>query len=355
MQQLVEQLKTFANNFLDDKQVHEKASKNNPSWNRLVELLPIDIAAKAHLGNAYLVEGSIGAGNLAEVPWICIFDRDITTSAQNGYYIVLLFRSDMEGVYLSLNQGWTQYQNAYGTKVGKETIVLNAEKACQILRSVDDYIVGPIDLNAHKSLGKGYELGNICSCYYPFDGTLSDDTFLNDLRNMLGIYKELKGLVGTSILDIDSVASEEDYQSTTQKVTPKQLPEGPVSKKDAKYNSTTKKYYRDPSVAKDAIEKANYLCSIDSSHHTFTSAATGKPFVEAHHIIPMEFQEQFEYSLDVPENIVALCPNCHRQIHQAIFEEKDELIKFLYQDRQKVLEKRGLPIDLSQLETMYKK
>lgn len=55
----------------------------------------------------YLVTGSYGVGNPTETPWIAIFDKDITTSAQHGFYIVFLFRKDMEGVYLSLNQGTT--------------------------------------------------------------------------------------------------------------------------------------------------------------------------------------------------------------------------------------------------------
>jgi 5-methylcytosine-specific restriction protein A len=36
----------------------------------------------------------------------------------------------------------------------------------------------------------------------------------------------------------------------------------------------------------------------------------GKPYLEPHHIIPLE-----EGGLDGPENIVALCPNCHRKMH----------------------------------------
>ena len=50
-------------------------------------------------------------------------------------------------------------------------------------------------------------------------------------------------------------------------------------------------------------------------------------FVEVHHLIPMEKQNDFEDSLDVPENIVALCPNCHRKIHLASKSEKQPMIE----------------------------
>lgn len=38
----------------------------------------------------YLVTGSVGQGNWAMVPWVCIFDRKVTTTAQKGVYIVYL-------------------------------------------------------------------------------------------------------------------------------------------------------------------------------------------------------------------------------------------------------------------------
>ena len=55
----------------------------------------------------YLIEGSAGQGQWAEVPWAAVFDRLITNTARQGFYIVYLFRSDLSGVYQYLNQGVT--------------------------------------------------------------------------------------------------------------------------------------------------------------------------------------------------------------------------------------------------------
>jgi 5-methylcytosine-specific restriction enzyme A len=55
----------------------------------------------------YLIEGSAGQGQWAEVPWVAFFDWLITNTARQGFYIVHLFRSDLSGVYLYLNQGVT--------------------------------------------------------------------------------------------------------------------------------------------------------------------------------------------------------------------------------------------------------
>jgi len=57
-----------------------------------------------------LVKGSIGQGNWAAIPWLAILDRRITTSTTHGLYVVFLFRSDMRGVYLTLNQGVTRFR-----------------------------------------------------------------------------------------------------------------------------------------------------------------------------------------------------------------------------------------------------
>ena len=47
----------------------------------------------------YLVQGSVGQGNWAKVPWIGIFDKFITETAQKGFYVVYLVREDYSGIY----------------------------------------------------------------------------------------------------------------------------------------------------------------------------------------------------------------------------------------------------------------
>lgn len=61
----------------------------------------------------YKIVGSPGQGNWAQCPWIAIFDTLITETAQSGYYPVYLFREDLTGFYLSLNQGVTEAQEKY--------------------------------------------------------------------------------------------------------------------------------------------------------------------------------------------------------------------------------------------------
>lgn len=55
----------------------------------------------------YKVKGSVGAGRWTDVPWIAVFDKRITTSAQKGVYIVYLLNKDTKELFLTLNQGAT--------------------------------------------------------------------------------------------------------------------------------------------------------------------------------------------------------------------------------------------------------
>lgn len=64
----------------------------------------------------YITHGSPGQGNWARAPWAAIYDRFITESAQDGYYVVYLVREDFKGIYLSLNQGITSTRKQYGSE-----------------------------------------------------------------------------------------------------------------------------------------------------------------------------------------------------------------------------------------------
>lgn len=116
--------------------------------------------------------------------------------------------------------------------------------------------------------------------------------------------------------------------------------------------SSTLKYPRNPSVALRALEAANYVCEADPTHLTFTSV-TGKPYMECHHFIPISLQDRFNVGLDVEENIVSLCPNCHRFIHYGVGEAKIELLTRLWKAKREGLANRGINILLDDVISIY--
>lgn len=122
---------------------------------------------------------------------------DISVSAAKGYDIVYLFRADMSGVYLSLNQGWTYFKEKYGSRLGKENIKIVTNSWKKILSStLDHFSFEPIDLkydgNA-SDLPYGYELGHICGKFYNAAELPDNQTIIDDLRSMLAVLQELKG------------------------------------------------------------------------------------------------------------------------------------------------------------------
>lgn len=348
------QLKNVGHSSADIKKLRRSFKTSELESHSLINEVANSLLIESKLpSKSYLQEGSIGAGNLVEIPWICIFDKEITLSAQNGYYIVFLFRSDMSGVYMSLNQGWTQYKNRYGAKIGREEIHKSAVRLKGYLKSNQGFSFEPINLMAKGNLGKGYEIGNICSKFYAKGNIPEDTEIIDDLRNLIGVYRELKGTVGNNILDIDSYYEEEDFQEEIQNALDHNLVEGFIKPPIKKSNKGSSSYTRNTSISHFAIKKANYLCENSNSHRTFISKKSGHQFVEAHHLIPMEYQGQFEYSIDVPENIISLCPNCHRAFHYSEDAVKKELLQSFLNLRQKGLLERGISVDFQQLIEFY--
>lgn len=121
----------------------------------------------------------------------------------------------------------------------------------------------------------------------------------------------------------------------------------------AQKTKTTTGYERKKDVALSKMKQASYRCEADGTHMTFISPVTGNNFVEPHHLIPMKAQADFKHSLDVKENIVVLCPNCHRKIHYGGYVEKEVMLKQFHEDLADGLGKRGLEISLETLKTYY--
>ena len=86
----------------------------------------------------------------------------------------------------------------------------------------------------------------------------------------------------------------------------------------------------------------------------FTAKETHQNYLEIHHLIPREFANDFEISIEDIRNYIALCPNCHRKIHLAEDGERKHLINKLYNDRKEKLNKYGIDIDVQTLYSYYK-
>ena len=132
-----------------------------------------------------------------------------------------------------------------------------------------------------------------------------------------------------------------------------EIKSGPEPKRNPIKVSGRNVYPRSTKVRDKALENANYMCEIDPNHSTFkVQRKYGLvSYTEAHHLIPMSVQEKFKYNIDVVENVVSLCPICHRNIH--IGKQKNVIIKKLYELKKDSLKEKGIDISLEELKKYY--
>lgn len=136
------------------------------------------------------------------------------------------------------------------------------------------------------------------------------------------------GPLGTPIED-----SDEDFQTRIE-----------IAASVPKRKPVSSGYRRDVKYALEALANAGFQCELDPSHSSFTSARTGKPFMEAHHIVPVSAVRDFPSStLDVTRNIVSLCPNCHRRMHLAVESDRIARVRVLLARRPDLLPFLAIP------------
>ncbi len=211
------------------KVLEEYGSEKNKSFggNKFVKDIKTDvedvIPNNLFPRDEYKIKFACGQGRWADVPWVAVFYKDLSTSAQEGYYIVYLFRADGTGVYLSLNQGYKHFKKLFKSKAKEkiEKVSKYWRAHLNFLSNKNDhgFIVDPIDLKHKKKsdLPEGYQLGNICSKFYSMDkfSSISNKELLKDLEYLKMMFTELRGLMSPNNFKyfnnkiLDSVLTEE--------------------------------------------------------------------------------------------------------------------------------------------------
>lgn len=86
-------------------------------------------------------------------------------------------------------------------------------------------------------------------------------------------------------------------------------------------SAVTTVYERNVYVAEYAKRRANGICQLCGKQAPFKDK-NGEPYLETHHI-----QWLSRGGTDTIDNVVALCPNCHRRMHVLDLEEDKEKLK----------------------------
>jgi 5-methylcytosine-specific restriction protein A len=115
-------------------------------------------------------------------------------------------------------------------------------------------------------------------------------------KNMLD--KELEDKVINSIKDDEKSRNSriKNYNGIPQKV-----------------ETVSYSYIRNPDIVAAALIRANGICELCKKQAPFLRRKDNTPYLEVHHKISLS-----DDGLDILDNVLALCPNCHRKLHHGI-------------------------------------
>ncbi len=126
-------------------------------------------------------ESSVGIGRWSAVPWIRVYFSDLSPSAQDGVYIVYLFSASGKSAFITLNQGTTDS---------------SSEKRNRIRKKIQEKVNPRNFLKNSGTLSfgdnKNYGAAAIFYKEYKADSLPSEEEMLEDLKDLLEIYKECR-------------------------------------------------------------------------------------------------------------------------------------------------------------------
>ena len=264
----------------------------------------------------YLCKSSPGRPpHWAAVPWLGVYDPNVTTTSQRGYYICYLFSVDMKRVYLTLNQGMTDLQNQLKTKAASNELKRRAELIRdRVPEYKKNFEYKPIDLTidlAGSTIRPFlYEQGHAFGKEYNLQNDLVERELVSDFNNMLQLYKILtfRGGIRTNT-DDDYIDDEEDDNES----------------EDIFLETHRRKLHRSversSTNARKVKNKLGYTCEVCSYNfkEKFGKISLNKKneeFIEAHHKIPVYSLPENEVVEFKIEDFAVLCSNCHRMAHK---------------------------------------
>lgn len=294
----------FENVLSDYSESYGKEYAKNPLANLIRETIPQKIKSLITENERFLIKGSAGAGNWTAIPWIAIFDILITTTAQSGYYPVYLFRDDMSGFYLSLNQGVTEIENKY-KRDAKQVLKLTAEDyRAQLGIIPKNFDKTEIELkildSTNSKLPRLYEAGNILAKYYSADTLPSDEELHADLFEMLKMYETLSYNEGLPKNEAEIENDENRFKDY----------------EELKKFRFHKRIERNRKLSENVKRIQGYVCKACDMTFENRYGELGKNFIEAHHLTPLSKITSEKILLDVRTDFVVLCSNCHSMIHK---------------------------------------
>lgn len=144
----------------------------------------LDVALNEFFQGTLSFEGRDGTGRKTHIPWHRAYVKELSPSAQEGWYIVYLFKADGSGAYLCLSHGSTRFDgSSFVPRPDSELTALVdfAHSALSDKTEGDPRLVYEIDLAHSGSLGKAYPKSTAFAYYYPAESIPDQASLQSDL------------------------------------------------------------------------------------------------------------------------------------------------------------------------------
>lgn len=179
---LINLIRLFLNNYKEESDYATKEIKEKYSINSKI----IGEIFSEEKYNDIIAKVGIGSGRLSKCPYIVFMDKKITSKATYGIYVVIIFKEDMSGFYLMINQG--------------VSLINLSDEGYQLVRSYWCKKLGCSYENTSISLSKNptgiiidYQKAYIIS--HEFNLEFDAEEFSNVLYEYLEIYDKISGIL----------------------------------------------------------------------------------------------------------------------------------------------------------------
>lgn len=284
--------------------------KGNYLQRFVADEIPLYFREVFNIGLSYLDwRASVGLGNWSEIPWIAALDTRITSTTQDGFYVVLLFSVDCEDLYLGMQLGTENLRNEHGVHQSR---LIMTDRNAEITSFVDSTFpnhpfqnLTPNLLGKNRrtksyedafSIGKHYRI-----CEFPDEVGLK-----SDIIALLQIYQALVA----AHLNGDILQNQED-------ITIAENPTLALLVTEKAQYKIHKSYERNSRAARDAKRLHGYICQVCGFDFEAVYGERGRQYIEAHHLYPLSDLkpgQEMQYSLET--DFAVLCSNCHSMVHR---------------------------------------
>lgn len=170
-------------------QAKREPFKDHSLGTLLRKTIPSELRALPFLNEEhYKIQGSIGQGKWADVPWFSILDKRITTTTQSGEYVVYLFAENMSAVYLTLAQGVTTAPKENGSKGKYAYLRSKTQEIRKLIPLTNMNKDEDIQLLGHGR-GNDYQASTVAYIKYERGKVPSDEKLVQDLQNVMEDYR----------------------------------------------------------------------------------------------------------------------------------------------------------------------